>query len=124
MLKMSIVILTCTHSFCSCGLPRNFKPPEVCISLGRIKGIDGIAFDIWSFGILALYTWTRIPTDLGKPAYWTTDIYPLLFQSLRVSVALLYTSLKQNTTQICHFSHNLRIDLNIFHSFMLLPKNF
>ena len=79
------------HIFFRYGVPIPYRPPETCLAFEKCILVDGIKFDMWSYGILALNVFTnhflkrRVPLGMKK---WHRDAYPLLYEAMQVRIML------------------------------------
>lgn len=89
--------------------PLEFRPPE-CFSELSSNGVDGVPFDMWTFGLLAAGAlagqWPQMQITFFEGWSWHKHVQPVLEKALNVSNASL------NPVLVLIFHGPLRRKLN------------
>ncbi|GBM98244.1 hypothetical protein AVEN_85503-1 [Araneus ventricosus] len=102
------------------GLPYIYRPPEACHSLGSDISIDGRAYDMWGFGIMAVEIFTHfvLATNIPDCKNWMKEVYPTLFSILQEKEfcnLMIQTFPGYNMSQT-----QAKLALNFIYSFLML----
>ncbi|XP_042911944.2 mitogen-activated protein kinase 8A-like [Parasteatoda tepidariorum] len=101
------------------GLPRVYRPPEACLSLGGVTEVEGKAFDMWAYGVMVLELFTNkaLSNAITCAENWNKDIYPFLFNILQGDVFKSFMSGLFPATGIPE--GQIRLALNFVHTFLM-----